>query len=79
MSTFETAHQPSRTAARAAAFLSAARMAWQGGIARLARRHRARHTAWLLQGLSGHEFKDIGLTRSDIGRIAQAGSARPSD
>jgi uncharacterized protein YjiS (DUF1127 family) len=56
-------------AARAAAFLSVAGARMRDSLAGFTAARRARRTAWLLQGLSDHELRDIGLSRSDIGRI----------
>jgi len=75
MTLLDFAYRPSRMATGLAAVLTAARAAWLGCLAGLADSRRARRTALLLGQLSDHELKDIGLTRSDLPRLARE---RPS-
>jgi uncharacterized protein YjiS (DUF1127 family) len=53
-------------AARAAAFLSVVGARLGDSLAGFTAARRARRTAWLPQGLSHRELKDIGLCRSGI-------------
>lgn len=71
MSILDIAQRPYGTEARAAAFLSAGWAALCAGIARFAARRRARRSATLLYELSDRELRDIGLTRSDVLRVAR--------
>jgi uncharacterized protein YjiS (DUF1127 family) len=73
MSIFEIAHRPGRTAALAAVVRALAGTMVRNGLAALAANRAARGSAGRLEHLSDRELKDIGLTRSDLGRIAREG------
>jgi len=45
----------------------------------LLRMRRTRRNAWMLHRLSDAQLKDIGLTRSDIGRVAPGARDRVAD
>ncbi len=73
MSNFEIAHRPGWTAALAAVVRALAGAMVPNGIAALAANRASRRNAGRLEHLSDRELKDIGLTRSDLGRIAREG------
>ena len=58
-------------AARAAAILSAAGASLLDSLAGFTATRRTRRTAGVLRSLSEHKLKDIGLSRSDIGRATR--------
>ena len=71
MSTFETAHRPGGTAAGLAAVPVLAGIGLRNVLAALGAALRSRSNARMLRHLSDRELKDIGLTRSDLGRLAR--------